>query len=534
MNTSDSVEFRLIIKDEFSKAMGEFESRLKKNNEHISHSNELLKGLKSTIIEAFGVYEVINFGKEAFNAYTQAAVGSAQLDATLKSTNDAIGLSRQELDEQAEGLAKVSLNSKATITQMQSVLATFTSIKGDTFKQTQQAVLDLSAKMGGDLQGAAVQVGKAIQDPVKGITALRRVGVNFNQAQTDVIKNLVATGHAAKAQQLILKELTTEFGGSAAAAAKANPFKVMANQFEEVKEKIGAGIGQALLSFKPVFDVIIDSFSTMMDALHGLGMGDLFKEIAQIVTVIMKELISVAKIVLPPIISLLHPIVSIFHVILDVVMAIVEPIINALKPALSDISDIASEIGEAFKFMEPALTVIAKILGFVISNVITGVIKTFEWIGHLKIVKTIFEGIFWVVEKIANGITWVAKKLDEATNASARYELKKQGYTDAQIDAAIAKRDGRATNDNTTDPSAKLKEANTGITSAGPISGPEASQSDKVTGQKSLTINVSIQKLIEKIEIKSQTIKEGANEMGEHVVKALLAATNQFSASADI
>jgi hypothetical protein len=63
--------------------------------------------------------------------------------------------------------------------------------------------------MGTDMKGAAIQVGKALQDPVHGISALRRVGVNFNESQVETIKKLVETGQAAKAQGLILAELNT-------------------------------------------------------------------------------------------------------------------------------------------------------------------------------------------------------------------------------------------------------------------------------------------------------------------------------------
>lgn len=59
-------------------------------------------------------------------------------------------------------------------------------------------------------------------------------------------------------------------------------------------------------------------------------------------------------------------------------------------------------------------------------------------------------------------------------------------------------------------------------------------QSSKVTGTKQVTINVSINKLVELIKIEAKNIKEGANTASSDVAKALLGAVNQFSASADI
>ena len=95
--------------------------------------------------------------------------------------------------------------------------------------------------MGGDLQGATLQVGKALQDPTTGMLALRRAGVSFSVSQQEVIKNLQATGDLAGAQSLILAELNKEFGGSAQADANtyAGQMMILKHEFANVKEEIG-------------------------------------------------------------------------------------------------------------------------------------------------------------------------------------------------------------------------------------------------------------------------------------------------------
>ena len=148
----------------------------------------------------------------------EAEKAQAQLAAVLKSTGGAAGLAQQELNEMAGALQKVTTFDDEAITGAQSLLLTFTRIGRDVFPQATETVLDMSQALGQDLKSSAVQLGKALQDPIEGITALRRVGVNFSDAQQEVIKNLVETGHAADAQRLILQELQIEFGGSARAA----------------------------------------------------------------------------------------------------------------------------------------------------------------------------------------------------------------------------------------------------------------------------------------------------------------------------
>ena len=45
-----------------------------------------------------------------------------------------------------------------------------------------------------------------------GLRALARPGIQFNEAQEDVIKSLVAKGQNAEAQRIILAELEKQFG----------------------------------------------------------------------------------------------------------------------------------------------------------------------------------------------------------------------------------------------------------------------------------------------------------------------------------
>lgn len=184
----------------------------------------------------------------------------AQLNAVVKSTGGAAGFTTPQLSAMAGQLQKVSTFSDEAIMGAQGLLLTFTKIRGDTLKGATQAVIDLATAMGGDLRGAAIQVGKALQDPAQGMTALRRVGVSFSAAQQEIIKNLFATGHAAEAQALILKELQKEFGGSALAARNTlgGALSALGNAFGDALEVSGnASIG------------IVGAINNIADAMPG-------------------------------------------------------------------------------------------------------------------------------------------------------------------------------------------------------------------------------------------------------------------------
>jgi hypothetical protein len=154
-------------------------------------------------------------------AYEKAV---AQLNAGLKSTGNAAGLSVEGLKAQASALEELSSVDENLIMQSQALFQTFTNVRNvvgegnDIFDQASMAALNLSTKMGGDLQGATIQLGKALNDPIKGITALTRVGVVFTEAQKKQIKALQESGDMMGAQKVILAEMEVEFGGAAAAA----------------------------------------------------------------------------------------------------------------------------------------------------------------------------------------------------------------------------------------------------------------------------------------------------------------------------
>ena len=136
---------------------------------------------------------VINFGRESVMAFSNAAKVDAQLAAALKSTGGAAGLTMDQLKSQAEGLAKVTLFDDDATKGAQALLLTFTDIKGAVFNDTIPVIQDLATAMAGtgpaDLKGASIQVGKALNDPIKGITALSKVGVSFTKGQKDMIEN---------------------------------------------------------------------------------------------------------------------------------------------------------------------------------------------------------------------------------------------------------------------------------------------------------------------------------------------------------
>lgn len=129
------------------------------------------------------------------------------------------GQARTEMERFASSTQEATRFSDDAVRNMQTQLLRFTSIAGDNFKKARTAILDLSEAMGTDLETTAFTLGRALEDPLRGMNSLRRAGVILSAQQQDLIKKLVETGQIARAQGIILDQVAKIYGGSATDAA---------------------------------------------------------------------------------------------------------------------------------------------------------------------------------------------------------------------------------------------------------------------------------------------------------------------------
>ena len=190
--------------------------------------------------------KLIGFMKSATAEARESQKVNAQTAAVLKSTGGAAGLTAKQFGDLATSISNKTGIDDEQIQSSENMLATFTNVRNevgkgnDIFSQATQTITDMSVALGQDSKNSAIQLGKALNDPIKGITALSRVGVTFTKQQKDQIKTLVESGNTLGAQKVILGELTKEFGGSAAAQATAGDKARTA--WDNFKETIGTKV----------------------------------------------------------------------------------------------------------------------------------------------------------------------------------------------------------------------------------------------------------------------------------------------------
>lgn len=162
----------------------------------------------------------------------------------IKTTGGAAQVTAEQVGELSAELSKKTAVDDELIQSGANLLLTFTKVRNEAgkgnnvFDQTVALANDMSVALGQDMKSSSIQLGKALNDPIRGVSALQRVGVSFTAQQKEQIKTLVESGDTLGAQKLILAELDTQFGGSAAAQADAS--KRLGVAWGNFQETIGA------------------------------------------------------------------------------------------------------------------------------------------------------------------------------------------------------------------------------------------------------------------------------------------------------
>jgi len=492
----ENVEYVISLKDLFT-------TKIKEADGAARGLNTTMAGIAGLAAAGFGLVGGIGFLKSSAEAFNEADKASAQLNATLASTGFAAGRTKEQLDAQAESLMRMSTFDDDAITGAQSLLLTFTNIRGEILDKTTPAILDLATKMGGDLQGATMQVGKALQDPTQGLLALRRAGVSFSVSQQEVIKNLQATGDLAGAQSLILAELNKEFGGSAQADANtyAGQMTILKHEFANVKEEIGGVVMRLVIKLKPAMEKAIELFRGTVqwlrqnkDILYAVGVSVGILAGAWFAYQLPAMAAAAATYVMA----------GAFWALSKAMTA------NPIGVIIVGIAALAGAFVYAYNkvgwFRGAVMGAWEAIKGF----------GTFI-MSYGRSLADVIAGIFTLdPERIKNGITEGGKALYELGQKA------KQGYLKGAAEVAAKDLKGEVAGKGLM---AKMPggTAPTFGEKAKSLKTPSASS---VTGQKVYTINISIDSLVKDFKVQTTNMTEGAGKVKDLVTQALLSAVN--------
>lgn len=260
--------------------MGRANRLLEKSAQDAKRRAQIVGGAVGNIIGAVVGGAV---GQRILQNTIDAGREMAQLEATLKSTRGAAGLTKDELVGMAGAMKQLAMGDDGAIVGAESILLTYTTIGKETFPRALEAALDMSAALGKDLSASAEQVGRALGSPTKAMAALSKQGFVFTKDQQAALKAMEDTGQVAEAQAFILDQLEEAYGGSAAAARDTlgGALQSLGNTMNDLFEGDQSSAGQAKVALDEVNGMIQEfaSDAAVTDKI-GKGLAVTFKSLA--------------------------------------------------------------------------------------------------------------------------------------------------------------------------------------------------------------------------------------------------------------
>jgi phage-related protein len=334
----------------------------------------------------------VKFGKDAIVAGEAAATANARIEQINKSMGlfgESTAQVSESLIKYAEQTARLTGVDTNSIKATQAKLLTFKELAatagelGGNFERTTKAAIDLGAAGFGTAEMNAVALGKALNDPIKGISALTRNGITFTESEKDRIKVLVESNKVGEAQNMILQAIESQVGGTAEATANATDR--MKVGFTQVQERIG-------LALLPV----LDKFTTFM-------LDKLFPAFEEYVAPAVQRLVDLFS-------SDAGGLGNSFNKIISVVQSFVLPIFTGVTKVFDKVGDAIKNNIDVFKDFFDIVKALAPIIGKTIGGALSVVGDIAKVV--INIIGTVLSAIKPLINTFIDGINLVIKGLN--------------------------------------------------------------------------------------------------------------------------
>ena len=385
-----------------------------------------IKGLMGPVAALFAVGAVVGFFKSA-NAEARESQKVGALTANvIKTTGGVAKITAGQVGDLSTAISNKTGVDDEAIQHGANLLLTFKNVRNEVgkganvFDRATAAAVDLSASGFGDVAGSSKMLGKALNDPMKGITALGRAGVTFSAGQKKQIEGFVKAGDLLSAQKIIMGEVESQVGGAAAASATAG--EKLSTTWGNFKEQIGT----ALL---PTIDTVMSKMTVLLGFLM-TNVGPAFTKvsafIAPVVTAIrgffaegstgpskFAPLVAFFKTqVVPAFASIVAAVQAFVAVALPIVQAFVAGMMARIGPMMPTIRAIFAQIGSiivsVMGLIQAIISRVTTVISFVWAKWGTNIMNFVGVIfgGVLRIIKaalTIIQGVIKTVTSLIKG-----------------------------------------------------------------------------------------------------------------------------------
>lgn len=201
----------------------------------------------------------------------EAQVVTAESDQLLANLGNTSTLTAAQLSDLAGEIQGYSGFSDEAVQSGENMLLSFrnvsaaSAVQAGVFERTTKLGADLATRTG-DVTSAITVLGRAIDDPEKGMSRLRRAGIQLTQAEQDNIKALQAQGDLLGAQQALLDAVDQRVGGLAETYGG-----TFAGQVDRAKEALGEMAEEVGRGILPILEHFSTATLNEVNALNQLS-----------------------------------------------------------------------------------------------------------------------------------------------------------------------------------------------------------------------------------------------------------------------
>jgi phage-related protein len=389
-------------------------SQLKKTNDEVEKGfGKVGDGIKkfgkiAAAGFAAGGAAAIVVAKKLFNAAENAETANArieQITTSMGNFGDEASQVAAEIASTASELAKLTGVERNTIKETQALLLTFDSVNktadqtGGVFERATKAAVDLAAAGFGTATGNAAQLGKALEDPIRGLSSLTRSGVTFTEAERERIKTLVKSNQVGEAQAIILEAIEKQVGGTAEATSTAS---------DRIKQSFAVITDEIALALVPQFEKLTDAVARLIDRF-----AEWWKENGPRVIEVIGNTVDKAKALWDIIRTNLEPIVrTLIETLVDLIARFRDwwqQVAPAVFDAFGRIKDAVVSVWDAIK---PLITTVIDIWKAMFGGIKSG--------GEGNLFLSFLEGITRVIEIVAGVIRFLVNRITDLYNILLR------------------------------------------------------------------------------------------------------------------
>ena len=373
-------------------------------------------GAGSVIKSAF-IFEGVRAGINAVTGALRAGIAefsdqqkvAAQTNAVIKSTGGIANVAASDVTRLAGAIQNLSGIDDEAIASGANLILTFKNVRNElgqgnqVFDRATKAAVNLSVAGFGAIDTTAKQLGKALNDPIRGMTALSRAGVTFTEKQRDSIKALVETNRMLDAQKLILREVESQVGGSAKALGDTLP-----GQLNKLREAFRNAFGNLVGAVAEPLARVAGSFANFIPQIEqgvqriSAAVGPALSSLVEAFTSRLPELQRISSSVLEPLRQHVFPVV---REVVQVIRNMWDNVIAIFDSNSGNLRNILSNLGES---LAAIWTVARPTIVFLFEKVIPNALRiTIPVLEKMSDVVRVLAGVF------TRSVSIIVKALDK-------------------------------------------------------------------------------------------------------------------------